>query len=193
MAMGRTIIFMIEKSHSLLVHHYYHVISVTYFVVCPLCLTNHKLCLWRATRRAGLPSVMRITLKLCLMRTWVFVTEKHRLGLTYPCDSPVNMNDPIEYLRVVDLILASGLPNYKSVRIPLPSGFNWDYIEQQIQDYHDKIILDYIKFGFPLSINRDCSIRSNATDNHSSAKAYRDEVTQFIQGRIRSRCVTWSF
>ena len=76
-----------------------------------------------------------------------FVTENTDLS-NLPCDSPVNMNDPIEYLRVVDLILASGLPNYKSVRIPLPSGFNWDYIEQQIQDYHDKIILDYIKFGF---------------------------------------------
>ena len=112
-----------------------------------------------------------------------FVTENTDLS-NLPCDSPVNMNDPIEYLRVVDLILASGLPNYKSVRIPLPSGFNWDYIEQQIQDYHDKIILDYIKFGFPLSIHPDCPIRSNATDNHSSAKAYRDEVMQFIQEEL---------
>ena len=112
-----------------------------------------------------------------------FVTENTDLS-DLPCDLPVNMNDPIEYLRVVDLVLASGLPNYKSARIPLPSGFNWDYIEQQIQDYHDKIVLDYIKFGFPLSINPDCSIRSNATDNHSSAKAYGDEVTQFIQEEL---------
>ena len=94
------------------------------------------------------------------------------------------MNDPAAYLELVDLILASGLPNYKAVRVPLPSGFNWDYIEHQIQDYHDKIILDYIKFGFPLSIKTDCPIKSNAEDNHPSAKAYPGEVTQFIQEEL---------
>ena len=68
--------------------------------------------------------------------------------------------------------------------MPLPSGFNWEYTKQQIQDYHDKVILDYIKFGFPLSITPDRLIKSNAEDNHSSAKAYPKEVTQFIQEEL---------
>ena len=112
-----------------------------------------------------------------------FVIEKSCLS-DLPCKPPLDMKDPAAYLDLVDLILASGLPNYKSVRVPLPSGFDWEYIELQIQDYHDKVILDYIKFGFPLSINLDRLIKSNAEDNHSSAKAYPREVTQFIQEEL---------
>ena len=47
-------------------------------------------------------------------------------------------------------------------------------------DYHDKVVLDYIKFGFPLGIEHRSQIISNASDKHSSAKAYSDEVSSFI-------------
>ena len=51
-------------------------------------------------------------------------------------------------------------------------------------DYHDKVLLDYIKFGFPLGIAHRSHIISNATENHASAKAYPDEVSSFIQDEL---------
>ena len=121
-----------------------------------------------------------------------FVIDKSQL-VDLPCNTPLDMDDPTAYLKVVDRVLASKLPNYRKVRIPLPSGFNWDYIEQHIQDYHDKIILDYIKFGFPLNIDNNCPIKSNAQDNHASAKAYAGAVSQFIQEELDHKALFGPF
>ena len=121
-----------------------------------------------------------------------FVTNKTTLS-NLTCNSPVDMNDPLAYLRAVDLVLSSGVPNYKYARIPLASGFNWEYIEHHIQDYHDKIILDYIKFGFPLSIMTDHIIKSGAKYNHSSATAYSGEVSQFISEELEQNALLGPF
>ena len=51
-------------------------------------------------------------------------------------------------------------------------------------DYHDKVVLDYIKFGFPLGIAKWSQIISNASENHASAKAYPDEVFAFIRDEL---------
>ena len=112
-----------------------------------------------------------------------FVTDASQL-CNLPSQTPLDMKDPQAYFRAVDLVLQSGLPNYKAVRIPLPSAFDWQYLEQQITDYHDKAILDYIEFGFPLSFTRRSDISSNATDNHASARAYPDKVSSFIQDEL---------
>ena len=112
-----------------------------------------------------------------------FVTEP-TMYCNLSAQLPLNMNDPQYYLRVVDLTSASGLPNYKAVRIPLPSAFDLEYLEQQMIDYHDKVVLNYIKFGFPLGIARRFHIVSDATENHASAKAYSDEVSSFISDEM---------
>ena len=112
-----------------------------------------------------------------------FVTEP-TMYCNLPAQLPLDMNDPQSYLRAVDLISASGLPNYRAVRIPLPSAFDLEYLEQQMVDYHDKVVLDYITLGFPLGIARRSHIVSNATENHASAKAYSDEVSSFISDEL---------
>ena len=97
-----------------------------------------------------------------------------------PCNAPLDMDEPIAYLQVVDVVLASGSPNYKVARTPLPSAFNWDYIQQHIQGYHEKVVFDYIKFGFPLSVLPGTPIKSNTQDNH----AYPDKVSQFLHEEL---------
>ena len=101
--------------------------------------------------------------KECIMfdRYLGFVTEP-TVCCNLPAQPPLDINNASSYLRAVDLILESGLPNYKAVRIPLPSTFDCEYLEQQMGDYHDKVVLDYIKFSFPLGIEHRSHIISNA-------------------------------
>ena len=110
-----------------------------------------------------------------------FVTEP-TVCCDWPVQTPIDINDPVAYLQA--LISESGCPNYKLVRIPLTSSFDCKYLERQMVDYHDKVVLDYIKVGFPLGIERRSQIVSNATDNHSSARAYPDEVSSFIRDEL---------
>ena len=95
--------------------------------------------------------------------------------------SPIDMNDGQAYLALVSDVLSSGLPNYRSVRVPLPSVFNWDYLQRHVSSYHDGRLLDYIKFGVPLGISNRKQIVSNATENHHSALAYPVEIDAFFE------------
>ena len=90
------------------------------------------------------------------------------------------------YLKVASDVIESGVPNYKAIRVPLTSTFNLQYVKDNIGDYHDKSFLDYLTFGFPLGINHKATIKTNASDNHASAKAFPTEVNQYIQSEIEA-------
>ena len=77
-------------------------------------------------------------------------------------------------------ILSLGLLNYQLVRVPLPSVFNWSYLQQYIGSYHDDRLIDYLKFGFPLGLASKNKIQSNAMDNHASANDYKGEIDAFL-------------
>ena len=85
-----------------------------------------------------------------------------------------------DYLNVVSKITASGLPNYKSEKIPLESNFNINLWRSKLKDYHDKHLVNLLKFGFPLGIqNRDKLYRGHI-DNHTSAREFTPHVADFI-------------
>ena len=66
------------------------------------------------TRRAGLPLG-----GLVVIKSIMFLTEKWVLLYTIPYQltvaSPIDMNDPEQYLRAVDVVLQCGVPNYRGV------------------------------------------------------------------------------
>ena len=64
------------------------------------------------------------------------------------------------------------------------SSSDWSFLKENIKDYHDKALADYIIYGFPLGLNPDHEIVSNATKNHSSARDYLQAVTEYIQREL---------
>ena len=98
---------------------------------------------------------------------------------------PIDMAVHEAYLSLVSQILATDLPNYYSLRVPLPSVFNWDYLQQHIGSYHDGRLMDYLKYGFPLGLASRGQVLSNAVDNHSSANEYAQVVDAFLCKEIK--------
>ena len=78
-----------------------------------------------------------------------FITQENSI-LNLLVSSSVNINDKEAYLDLVDHIISSGVHNYQGIRSPLPSVFNLKYIQEEIESYHDKKLLDYLTFGFSL-------------------------------------------
>ena len=98
--------------------------------------------------------------------------------------TPLDMNDQA-YLSLVSDILSSGRPYYHFIQVPLPSVFNWDYLQEHIGSYHDGILIDYLKFGFPLGVSSRVQIMSNAMDNHASGKEYMDDIDAFLHKELK--------
>ena len=73
-----------------------------------------------------------------------FVTQHSFPSIVFNC-TPLGMNDHQAYLSLVSDILSSGLPYYCTVHVPLPSVFNWDYLQEHGGSYHDGKLIDYLK------------------------------------------------
>ena len=111
--------------------------------------------------------------------------SKNTLSVDLPCASPIDMSDHNQYLAVVEAVLQSGVPNYKGARVPLSSTFNLQYLKEMIVDYHDKKLIDYLTFGFPLGLVEGACIKSNAKDNHASALNFPEAVDEYIAAEKR--------
>lgn len=59
-------------------------------------------------------------------------------------------------------------PNFERAKIPISSKFNLPLWEQYLQAYHDKIIVDFLRYGWPINYaSHDTPV--STMKNHSSA------------------------
>ena len=83
-------------------------------------------------------------------------------------------------LKVADCILSTGVPNYRAARIPIKSGLNVEAWEKHLQDYSDKRVIQYIKFGYPLSLINPHELCNKEVSNHYSACQFPCQVQEYI-------------
>ena len=97
-----------------------------------------------------------------------------------PDRQPVAITTLPQLLDIADIIRSTGFPNYKVARIPISSGLNVKAWEFHLKHYSDKQILQYIKFGFPLSLTDASELGNKEVINHYSACQYPEEVQKYI-------------
>ena len=73
------------------------------------------------------------------------------------------------YIKMAEAIRDSGLPNYRFARFPLYSNLKIDVLCDKLRDYHDKFLIQYLTYGFPLSIGDLDLIGNTEVSNHHSA------------------------
>ena len=105
-----------------------------------------------------------------------------------PYRQPVAVTTIPQLLAIADTIRSTGLPNYKAARIPIKSDLNVDAWEIHLKDYLNKRILQYIKFGFSLSLTKASELCNKEVTNHYSACQYPEEVHKYIDKEV-----FWSF
>ena len=72
-------------------------------------------------------------------------------------------------INIADIVRDNNKPNYQQARFPLNSGLNLQAWEDYLQDYPHRIVLQYLKFGFPLSIDNPDALNNTKVVNHFSA------------------------
>ena len=92
-------------------------------------------------------------------------------------------------LEVADVILATGLPNYRMAHIPIKSGLNLGAWAQYLADYPDQRLLQYLTFGFPLSIKESQALSNHDVVNHFSAHQFPDAILDYLHKEIKERAI----
>ena len=85
-----------------------------------------------------------------------------------------------QVMNIADIIKATGLPNYKQARFPIKSNLNLPAWGKYLIDYLDQRIIQYLKFGFPLSLTDPDSIHDMVISNHFSALLHHKAIEQYL-------------
>ena len=96
------------------------------------------------------------------------------------------------FITANQLVRQSGVANFKGCRLQIPSNFNFEFLEQQLGNYDDKVIIDLLKYGFPLGHNGKTGV-TTVVCNHLGARAFKKEIAQILDNEIKRGAVIGPF
>ncbi len=80
-------------------------------------------------------------------------------------------------------VRASGVFNFQGLRVKVPSAVKVEYLRHRLQNYPDKIICDFLEFGWPIGFQgRELPI--SKLQNHSGAKLFQNAIDKYISKEL---------
>ena len=111
-----------------------------------------------------------------------FCFSSSRLSKLSPVSSDVSCSFSFvdSHLRV----RSTGLPNYLGLRVSVPSALHVPHWRECLRDYPDRIICDYLQFGWPVGFVRD-SLPVFDIRTHRGALNFPDMVCDYLAKELR--------
>ena len=106
-----------------------------------------------------------------------------------PDRAPIDITTIEQCIRVAKTISSTGVPNYCEARIPLVSGLNIEAWETYLRDYPDPLLIEYLKFGFPMSISKNDALNITTVVNHHSATQFTEEVDEYFKKELEKGAI----
>ena len=119
----------------------------------------------------------------------------HSPNVSAGIPSPISKNVLVDKTNVVALheaVLASKVPNFQGLRIPLETKLNIPFFRKELVEYHDKEVVELMEFGFPLGMVGD--IPSNPPGvNHGGAIRFPRSVGKYLKTELQEGAVLGPF
>ena len=109
--------------------------------------------------------------------------------------APINDNSDnqnIDLITAHKLLRKDGRPNYKGLQTPVKSALNPEKFALYLKDYWDWQIPFFVKFGFPLDVDREIPIHSDKI-NHKSALDHPTHVEKYLADEIAHGAIMGPF
>ena len=95
-----------------------------------------------------------------------------------PDREPVALPNVHEILEIAHAVNETGTSNYKQARILIKSCLNIEAWEENLSNYPDTRLIQYLKFGFPLSITKGTKL--------GGGRGYKPLLSFTVPGRSHS-------
>ena len=79
------------------------------------------------------------------------------------------------------LVRERGYPNRWGVRIPIQSRWDLDMLEEELQDYHDKDIVEWLRYGWPAGRLPTMAPPDRTFMNHAGATEHQQALKEYVQ------------
>ena len=101
----------------------------------------------------------------------------------------VEIKDIQQCVNIAHEIRLTGKLNYMEARYPLKSGLNLEAWNRLLFDYPDRKLLQYLAFGFPLSLKEHRTLGNKAIKNHISALQYPEAVDRYLAKELEAGAI----
>ena len=91
----------------------------------------------------------------------------------------------IQDILIAHEVISSGVPNQFKCRIPLNTTWNIPLLESLLTEYHDKEVIEWLQFEFPMSRSDEFPDPTPAECNHQGATMYPEQVDTYLEKEIR--------
>lgn len=88
-----------------------------------------------------------------------------------------------EFCTLYSTIKSHNLPNFLGARVPLKSGLVMEKWYTYLSDYHDPLLCEFLKYGWPLGYSIT-NIPDSTTANHPSALFHLQAVNDFVNTEL---------
>ena len=90
------------------------------------------------------------------------------------------------------IVSKHGLPNAFGARIPVLTPLNIPTWESKLLDYHDRQIVDFLRYGWPVNYTAN-QLPISTDKNHSSALSYANHVQHYVNRELRYHAIAGPF
>ena len=89
----------------------------------------------------------------------------------------------IEDILLANMVTNSGVHNRWGCRIPVKSNWNVNLFDSLLSEYHDREILEFLRYGFPISWEgKDYPVPANT--NHLGATRFPEHIDRYLNKEI---------
>ena len=78
---------------------------------------------------------------------------------------------------------------YQQARIKVPTDLNIANLRALCANYYDKLLLEYLEYGFPLCVNKETFVFNNNVVNHPSAEQFPDDIEAYFGKELENRAI----
>ena len=77
-------------------------------------------------------------------------------------------------------VRASEKPNYLGARIPIPTHWDLDLLESLLEDYEDKLVVEFLRYGWLMSRSILPLTKSSGKVKHKGALEFPKAINQYL-------------
>ena len=95
------------------------------------------------------------------------------------------MQNQIHDVMLANKVMQTGIPNRYGCRSPLVTDWKLQKFTELLGDYHDLEVIEWLRFGFPISRDLTNIDPTPATSNHLGATLFPTHIDSYIEKEIR--------
>ena len=96
----------------------------------------------------------------------------------------IKVRNSSEIVSLFECVHKSGLPNFQGCKIRVGVQFNMKMWRERLEDYEDKVVCEFLEFGFPLDVDRSKQLCYDVRKNHKGARDH----PKFIRDYFKREC-----